>query len=171
MEISKKGGNLMIRRATDYVYSYKDLLRERDRALSFINDFLNSQKAEVNLSPQLKLEIKDINIGDKFIAFTFLDFNICIELSICTTKKVGFIKWFNKLTESDGKPKKECILMDSFDRSGDIATDNIKDNEFYCSFGTNFNLYLAKTLMLFCEKIDLSEFETSSARTADGKAQ
>jgi hypothetical protein len=145
----------MIKRAMDYVNIYKSLSIERKRALSFINDFLNSQKKEKELPSQEILEIKDIKIGDKSISFTFLDFAICIELSICTTKSIGFIRWLNINTDSEGKAGRHPILIDAFNNDGHIDGDISGGNY---AFGDNFNLYLAKRLMVFCEKVDQAEF-------------
>jgi len=149
-------------RPIDYIRLHKDLSNERKRGIANISDFLSSQKNEKDLPPQNNLEIDIVKSSDKSVEFIFRDFDIYIEFVICTTKEIGFIKWFNRVTDLEGQSRMVPVSMDSFDRCGDIKVASFNPERSSYSFGSNLEMYVIRALMTFCEKVDLAEFEKTT---------
>lgn len=97
----------------------------------------------------------EIKKSENAINFQFLDFIVCIELEICASKKVGFIKWYRIHQNLESKRQKTLIIINSFDELGNIKTSlELKMKYDVAKAG----IYFFNTLIDFCKKNDESEF-------------
>jgi hypothetical protein len=141
----------------DYITLYRELAANGVEIIKSLNDALErSSKKYDGFS-----YIKESKENDGSINFQFLDFRICIKLKICTLKEKGYLEWYRYSDDPGSKDTQVLIISDSFDRNRNIKASANAGNEYHIAYATK---YFIETIMAFCEKVDLLEFDENSAR-------
>ncbi len=134
----------------EYAEKFRRLAYTRSTWITATKDWLEFAKKEiVEETGDFDLNlIRDIQVLENSVKFSFADLHVCIEFHICATKELGFVKWFleDQQSETD-KNRRALILRHKFNRDG-VET-HARENR---------RQYFNDSLSLFCEKVDQIEF-------------
>jgi hypothetical protein len=134
----------------EYVTLYRQL---GDVGIQIIKSFHESLKRGNKALGEFS-DIKEFKENDDPINFRFLNFKICIELKICTSKRKGFIEWYLDHQDLYSRPMKTLVIKDSFDGNGNIKTSVGEEKEYRVGYPKT---YFTEALMTFCQKVDETE--------------
>jgi hypothetical protein len=143
-------------RVTNYINLYIELSESRNKIIDEMYQALIKIEKEYKTSSGKVSAFCNIEKLGNTIRFQFLDFNVCIELEICTSKEGGFIKWYRTRQDFDPKLKKNLIIKDSFNNHGEIKTSWKSSMGFNIQ---NITSYLNQALITFCERNDEIDFK------------
>jgi hypothetical protein len=146
----------MSERVIDYINLFMQLTESRNKIIDEMYQALIKMETEYKAPSGKSSAFCNIEKLGNVIRFQFLDFNVCIELEICTSKEGGFIKWYRTRQDIDPKLKKNLIIKDSFTNYSDIKTSWKSSMGFNIK---NITSYLNQALISFCEKNDEIDFK------------
>ncbi len=134
-----------------YAEEFRRLKYTRSTWITATKDWLEFAKKEVvEETGDLDLNlIRDIQVLDNSVRFSFADLHVWIEFHVCATKELGFIKWVLEEQQSEtGRNRRVLILRHKFNRDG--VESHARENR---------SLYFHDSLASFLEKADQIEFD------------